>query len=77
MSAAARDTYGLRAVPGAPTDDPGVRTPLPPDEQFRCFAVILVALSGVDVLRLGPAGRQERARGRFTDAGLAAHWVGA
>ncbi len=76
LSPEARAPYGLRAGPGTPLADPRDRAYLPPDEQYRAFAVILVALSCVDVLRLGPAaGQQTRARGRFTPSGLAAEWV--
>lgn len=77
LSANARATYGLRATPGAPLADPADRAHLPPDEQFRQFAVILLALDTVDVLRLGPHGEQTRALARFTPSGLDAGWIGA
>ena len=76
LSPNARGAYGLRALPGATIADPADRSPLPPAEQFRQFAVILVSLASVDVLRLGPAGEQRRAAGRFTATGLVASWVG-
>jgi len=75
LSSKARDTYGLRAEPGASIPDPDDRTHLPPDEQFRQFAVILVSLASVDILRLDPDGAQTRARGQFTPSGLSAHWI--
>ena len=77
LSPRARAPYGLRAYPGAPVAAPGYHAHLPPDEQFRQFAVILLALATVDVLRLGPHGEQTRARARFTPAGLDAAWIGA
>ena len=76
LSPNARGTYGLRAPPGAAIGDPADRSHLPPGEQFRQFAVILVSLASVDVLRLGPGGEQRRAAGRFTRTGLVASWVG-
>ncbi len=75
LSPAARATYGLRTTPGTPIDDPHGLAHLPPDEQYRQFAVILIALAEVDVLRLGPGGQQTRARGRFTPSGIAAGWI--
>ncbi len=76
LSPRARDTYGLRAEPGAPVDDPEDRSHLPPEQQYLQFAVILVSLTGIDVLRLGPEGSQTRARGRFTGSGIEARWSG-
>lgn len=76
LSPNARNTYGLRSEPGSTIPDPGDRTHLTPDEQFRQFAVILVSLTDVDMLRLGDDGSQTRATGRFTASGLLAEWVG-
>ncbi len=77
LSPNARKPYGLRADPGGPIADPADQPHLPPDEQARRFAVILVALDTVDVLRLEPHGGQTRAQGRFAPAGIEARWVGA
>ena len=78
LSPNARGAYGTRAVPGTPVADPGEQAHLPCEQQFEQFAVILVSLHSVDVLRLHPAGGQTRAQGRFTPSGsLAAEWVGA
>ncbi len=74
---AARKPYGLRAASGAPITDPADQPHLPPDEQYRQFAVILVSLSSVDVLRLEPEGGQTRACARFTASGIEAGWVSA
>ncbi len=76
LSPNARNTYGLRAHPGTPVADPDDRTHLPADQQFLQFAVILVSLTGIDVLRLGPEGSQTRACGRFTASGIDARWSG-
>ena len=76
LSPGARKPYGLRADPGASVTDPSEQAHLPPGEQFAQFGVILVALTSVDVLRLGPGGSQIRVIGRFTPAGLVAEWVG-
>ncbi len=73
----AREPYGLRADPGSPIVDPADQPHLPPDERRDQFTVVLVALEAVDVLRLEPGGGQTRAEGRFTPAGVAAHWIGA
>ena len=67
---------GWRAAPGAPGAAPDDRSHLPPEQQFLQFAVILVSLSGIDVLRLGPEGSQTRACGRFTASGIDARWSG-
>ena len=75
LSPNARNAYGLRQPPGAAIDDPTGLTHLPAEEQFRQFAVILVSLTSVDVLRLGPQGSQTRAQGRFRPPGLAAGWI--
>lgn len=72
----ARKPYGLRADPGRPITDPDEQAHLPEDERFAQFGVILVALTTVDVLRLGAGGSQTRAAGRFTAGGLVAEWVG-
>ena len=76
LSPSARNTYGLRAEPGSPIADPDDRSHLPPEQQFLQFAVILVSLTGIDVLRLGPEGSQTRACGRFTASGIASRWSG-
>ena len=76
LSPKARDAYGLRAEPGTPVADPGPQSHLAPEEQFQQFAVILVALARVDVLRLEPDGGQTRASGGFTPTGITADWVG-
>ncbi len=77
LSANARTAYGLRSDPGSPIADPADQPHLPEEAQAEQFAVILVALDSVDVLRLGAEGGQTRARGRFTASGLAAEWIGA
>ncbi len=77
LSPDARKPYGLRAEPGAAVADPASQSHLPPEEQAEQFAVILVSLTSVDVLRLEPEGGQTRARGEFTPAGLTAAWIGA
>ncbi len=77
LSPNGRNAYGLRSDPGRRIEDPEDRTHLPGDEQFRCFAVILVSPDSVDVLRLGPEGAQTRAAGRFDGSGLSAEWIGA
>ena len=71
-----RDTFGLLAEPGTPIADPDDQSHLPPDEQYRQFSVILVALTSVDVLRLAPEGGQTRALGRFTAPLVEAKWIG-
>lgn len=75
LSPNARNTYGHVALPGTPVSDPEEPAHLPAEEQFRQFAVILVSLASVDVLRLGPGGRQTRASGRFTSSGITATWI--
>jgi pyridoxamine 5'-phosphate oxidase len=75
----ARAAYGLQNEPGAPIADPADRTYLPPEERFRrCFAVMLLELERVDVLRLEPHGAQARAGATIgTGGGLAgASWIG-
>ena len=76
LSPGARKAYGLRSTPGRDKADPGDQSHLSPEEQFRQFVVIEVALSAVDVLRLGPDGDQTRAAGRFTPTGVEASWIG-
>ena len=76
LSPNARNTYGLRSEPGHRISDPAGQEHLPPEEQFRQFTVILVALNRMDALRLDPHGGQTRAGGLFTPAGLAAEWLG-
>ncbi len=77
LSEGARQPYGLRADPGLPAAGPGDGSHLPGDERFAQFAVILVALESVDVLRLSPGGGQTRARGVFGAEGVSAEWIGA
>ena len=77
LSANARKPYGMRTPPGAPKAEPDDQSHLPPDEAFRQFVVIRVALLDIDILKLGPHGDQRRARGLFTSSGVTAHWVGA
>ena len=77
LSSNARKPYGMRADPGTPIGDPADQPHLPPDQQAKRFAVILVSLDTVDVLRLEPEGDQTRAEGRFTPGGLGARWIGA
>ena len=76
LSPNGRNAYGLRSHPGRRIDDPEDRAHLPEDEQFRCFAVLMVSPRSVDVLRLGPEGAQTRATGRFDGNGLRAEWIG-
>lgn len=76
LSPKARNTYGLQSMPGLPIQDPDQQAHLPPDQQFQQFAVILISLSDVDVLRLDPEGGQTRARGHFTPSGITASWIG-
>ena len=76
LSPRARASYGLRATPGLPTDDPAEQTHLPPEQQFQQFIVIRVALTRVDILRLDPEGGQTRACGWFTSNGIEANWIG-
>ena len=76
LSANARNTYGLRSVPGLPITDPGDQSHLPPEEQFQQFTVILVSLTDIDVLRLEPKGGQTRAYGRFEFSSITARWIG-
>ncbi len=75
LSPNARGAYGTTAVPGSVLPVPGDRSCLPPDEQYRQFGVLLIRLQTVDVLRLGPAGRQTRARGQFDAAGMTGDWI--
>lgn len=76
LSPNARSAYGLRVLPGSAIADSADRSHLPPGEQFRQFAVILVSLTSVDVLRLGPKGEQRRAAGCFMTTGIVASWIG-
>ncbi len=76
LSPNARKSYGLRSEPGTPIVDPDDRSHLPADQQFLQFAVILVSLTGLDVLRLGPEGSQTRACGGFTASGIDVRWSG-
>jgi len=76
LSGNARGAYGLRAEPGSPMADPDDKSHLSPKQQFQQFAVILVSLTSVDVLRLGPKGGQTRDSGRFMPSGLTASWRG-
>ena len=75
LSPNARNTYGTTTAPGSVIPDPEERTYLPPDEQYRQFGVLLIRLQSVDVLRLGPDGRQTRARGRFDGSAIESDWV--
>lgn len=77
LSPRSRAAYGTVAVPGAGIPDPAGRPLLAPDEQYRQFGVLLIAIGSIDVLRLGPEGRQTRASGRFEPDGLNGTWVGA
>ena len=77
LSRGARSAYGTVATPGAAIPDPAERAYLPPDERRRQFGVLLVALESVDVLRLGPEGRQTRASGRLGADGLRGDWIAA
>ena len=74
LSPNARRAYGLASHPGQPVVAPGEAGHLPPDQQFEQFAVISVALTTVDVLRLEADGGQTRAQARFTQEGLEASW---
>lgn len=76
LSTKGRDTFGLRSEPRMPIADPEDQSHMPPEEQYRQFTVILVALTGVDVLRLGPDGDQTRAYGRFNSSSIEAEWIG-
>ena len=76
LSPNARNTYGLRTVPGMPIPDPEDQSHLPSEVQFRQFTVILISLTDIDILRLEPGGGQTRAHGRFESAGITASWVG-
>lgn len=77
LSPAARKPYGLRAVSGAPIEDPAVQPHLPAELRSAQFVVIMVSLVTVDILRLGADGEQTRASGCFTASGLTAGWIGA
>ena len=77
LSPGVRKAYGLRADPGGPIAEPTDQSHLPPDQQARQFAVIVVSLETVDVLRLEAEGGQTRASARFTPQGLEARWIGA
>ncbi len=77
LSPSGRKPYGLRADPGSPIADPADQTHLPPAEQAEWFAVIVVSLETVDVLRLEAAGGQTRASACFSPCGLEARWIGA
>ena len=72
----ARKAYGWRSSPGHTVAEPGLDEHLPPDEQFQQFAVVIVSLANIDVLRLEGEGGQTRAYGRFMPSGLEASWVG-
>ncbi len=76
LSTKGRDTFGLRAEPGTPIADPEDQSHMPPEEQYLQFTVILVSLTSVDVLRLGPDGDQTRAHGLFTSSSIEAEWIG-
>lgn len=76
LSPRARNTYGLRAEPGLPIQDPAEQVHLPQEQQFQQFSVIRVSLSNVDILHLDPDGGQTRASGRFTPSGIIASWIG-
>ena len=76
LSPNARNAYGLKSFPGHTVAAPGGDAHLAPDEQFQQFAVLIVTLSNVDVLRLEGEGGQTRAYGRFMPSGLEASWVG-
>ena len=77
LSPAARKPYGLLAEAGSPIEDPGTQSHLPPESQFGQFVVVVVSLTSLDILLLGPEGSQTRASGRFTAAGITAGWIGA
>ena len=77
LSENARRPYGLRAHPGTQIADPQDQPHLPSAERFAQFAVILVTLGGMDMLRLGEDGGQTRAAGDLGCDRLAARWVGA
>ena len=77
LSHNARNAYGLRSHPGHPIQDPANQSHLPPEEQYQQFVVILVGVTSVDMLRLGPGGQQTRATARFLGAKLEAGWIGA
>lgn len=76
LSENARNAYGLATEPGSLLPEPSDQSHLSSDEQFGQFTVILVSLTTVDALRLGPHGRQTRACARFSPQGLDASWVG-
>ena len=76
LSTNARNTYGLRAHPGTTIVDPEDQSHLDPEQQFQQFTVILVSLASVDMLRLGPEGRQTRAHGEFASSDILARWIG-
>ncbi len=76
LSSNARSAYGLRTEPGSLLPEPADQSHLSPNEQFQQFTVILVSLTSVDALLLGPEGRQTRAYGRFTPATIDADWIG-
>ena len=76
LSPGGRKAYGLRAQPGAATPDPDDQSHLCAEEQFRQFAVVRVALTRCDLLRLLPEGRQRRAVGHFENEAVAARWIG-
>ena len=77
LSDRGRAAYGTVAIPGTGIPDPDDRPYLEPDERYRQFGILLVTLGSVDILRLGPEGRQARAMGRFGADGLRAEWIGA
>ena len=75
LSPNARGAYGTRVAPGRPMADPDDRTFLAPEEQYRQFGVLLISLETVDVLRLGPEGRQTRASGRLDALRSTSEWI--
>ncbi len=77
LSERGRGAYGTVATPGAAIPDPADRALLAPDEQYLQFGVLLITLDAVDVLRLGPDGRQTRATGRFDADAPNGRWVSA
>ncbi len=77
LSPRGRAAYGTVARPGAGIADPTDRPLLAPDEQYRQFGILLITIGSIDVLRLGPDGRQTRASGRLGADGLDGAWVSA
>lgn len=77
LSVHGRAAYGRCVAPGTATSDPQDASVPDARTQFGQFAVILVSLVRVDMLRLGAGGAQTRAVGCFGDAAIEAGWVGA